>query len=218
MKRWAVLTIVLYVVLLTILIVPLFLVAADQGEQVNLLKGFYTLFVPVFILIQFALLLLPTNVVSGRPITRRRVLFSAVIGAIPMAALTVGFFGSIALMIWGENRHHDQIYSWSMIAIPTISWCVWALIFHRNYSDTNTKAMIPTITRWLLRASILELIVAIPSHIIARQRDECCAPHFTLLAIATGLSIALASFGPGIFFLFIKKVKEKKARRMKVEK
>lgn len=217
MKRWAFLTIVLYVVLLTIVIVPLFLVAADQGEQVHLLAGFYSLFVPVLILIQFALLLLPINVVSGKPITRRRVLFSALIGAIPMAALTLGFIGSIALMIWGENRHHDPIYGWTMVAIPIISWCVWAIIFYRNYSDTNTNAMIPTVVRWLMRASILELLVAIPSHIIARQRDECCAPHLTLLAIATGLSIALASFGPGVFFLFIKKVKEKKARSVAVE-
>lgn len=210
MKRWAVLTIVLYVVLLSILIVPLFLVAADQGEHVNLLAGFYSLFLPVLILIQFSLLLLPTNIVSGRPVTRRRVLFSAIVGAIPMAVLALGFFGSIALMLWGETRHQEQIYGWSMIAIPTLFWCIWAFIFHRNYSDKNTKAMIPNISRWLLRASILELLVAIPSHIIARQRDECCAPHLTLLAIATGLSIALASFGPGIFFLFMKKVKEKK--------
>lgn len=217
MKRWAFVTIVLYVVLLTIVIVPLFWVAADHGEQVHLLKGFYALFVPVLILIQLTLLLLPTNIVSGRPITRRRILFSAFIGAIPMAALTLGFIGSIAVMIWGENRHHDQIYLWSMMVIPAISWCLWAIIFYRNYSDTNTNAMIPTVVRWLMRASILELLVAIPSHIIARQRNECCAPHLTLLAIATGLSIALASFGPGVFFLIIKKVKEKKTRRVAVE-
>jgi len=217
MKRWAFLTIVLYVVLLTIVIVPLFLIATAQGEQLNLLKGFYALFVPVLILIQFSLLLLPTNIVSGKPIARRRILFSAIIGAIPMAALALGFFGSIALIIWGEIHHNEQIYGWSMVAIPALFWCIWAIIFYRNYSDTNTKAMIPTVVRWLMRASILELIVAIPSHIIARQRDECCAPHFTLLAIATGLSIALASFGPGIFFLFIKKVKEKKTRRVACE-
>lgn len=64
--------------------------------------------------------------------------------------------------------------------------------------------------RWLLRGSILEVIVAIPSHVIARRRDECCAPDFTLVGIIAGLSVALLSFGPGVFFLFAERVRSKR--------
>ena len=35
----------------------------------------------------------------------------------------------------------------------------------------------------------------------SRTRGDCRAPLFTLLGIATGLSVALLAFGPGLFFL-----------------
>jgi hypothetical protein len=39
--------------------------------------------------------------------------------------------------------------------------------------------------------SILELLVAVPSHIIVRRRGDCCAPLGTFCGTATGI----ANFG-----------------------
>jgi hypothetical protein len=56
-----------------------------------------------------------------------------------------------------------------------------------------------------LRGSILELLVAVPSHIVVRHRNDCCAPIGTFWGIVTGISIMLLSFGPGVFFLFVER-------------
>jgi hypothetical protein len=65
---------------------------------------------------------------------------------------------------------------------------------------------------WLIRGSIVELLVAVPSHIIVRRRDECSAPGFTYFGIAAGLVIMAVAFGPGLFFLFRKRFERMKPR------
>ena len=214
MKRWALLTILLYLFCLSILVVPLFLLANPEGLEISeMLSGFYILFVPVFILIQAILLLVPVDVVRERPIRRRKIIISYVIGAVPMAALAVGFLSSILLMTWGEDAASEYLYNWTLLIFFGIFWLVWGVIFLKGFTDQNQISLTTRLTRWLLRGSILELLVAVPSHIISRQRDECCAPAFTLLGIATGLAIALLSFGPGVFFLFAQRIKNKKGKQ-----
>ncbi len=205
MKRWALLTVVLYVICVSILIVPMFLFIYGKGG-LDVLRDFYVYFVPILVLIQAALLLVPVDIVHERPVKRRKIIPSAIMAAIPMGAMTLGFLGSIILMIWGEGDSEAFLYNWRVLFIPAIFWLVWAIIFYRSFSNHDPGSFTSTITRWLLRGSILELLVAVPSHIISRHRNECCAPPFTFLGIVTGLSIALMSFGPGLFFLFAKKI------------
>jgi len=81
-------------------------------------------------------------------------------------------------------------------------WAIWALVFHRFLKSDSSDALLGRITRWLLRGSILELLVAVPSHIIVRRRTDCCAPMGTFWGIALGVSVMLLCFGPGVFFLF----------------
>jgi len=210
MKRWVLLTVVLYVLCISILAVPMFLFLA--GADGELLAKFYIYFVPILVIVQAALLLVPVAVVRERPIKRRKIIVSAIMGAIPMGAMALVFFGSIILMIWGEDASREYLYNWPVLFIPAVFWLVWGIIFYRNFSSENLNSFTSTITRWLLRGSILELIIAIPSHIISRQRNECCAPPLTFLGIVTGLSIALMSFGPGVFFLFARRIKNKKKK------
>ena len=54
----------------------------------------------------------------------------------------------------------------------------------------------------MLRGSILELLIAVPSHIVVRWRGECCAGFFTFFGITMGISVMLLSFGPAVFFLY----------------
>lgn len=211
MKRWVLLTILLYLLCLSVLTVPLFL--AFSGKDSELLLVFYGWFVPILVLVQGVLLLVPIAVIRERPIKRRNIILSAVIGAIPMAVLALGFFGSLALMVWGENAVDEYLYDWSALIIPAIFWLVWGIVFYKSFSSEDPNTFTSNLTRWLLRGSILELIVAIPSHIISRHRHECCAPPFTLLGIATGIAIALMSFGPGVFFLFAQRIKAKNGKQ-----
>ena len=64
--------------------------------------------------------------------------------------------------------------------------------------------------KWLLRGTILELLIAVPSHIIVRHRDFCCAHGITAAGIATGLAVMLISFGPGIYYLYAERIQSKK--------
>ncbi|NTV14903.1 MAG: hypothetical protein HGA96_13385 [Desulfobulbaceae bacterium] len=210
MKRWVLLTLSLYLLCLSVLTGPLILAFSDQNRE--LLLGFYIWFVPTLLLVQGVLLLVPLAVIRERPLKRRKIIFSALIGAIPMAALALGFFSAIALMVWGEQAMDPYLYHWPILIIPAISWLVWGLIFYRSFSSQDPKAFTANLSRWLLRGSILELLVAVPSHIISRHREECCAPPLTLLGIATGLAIALLSFGPGVFFLFAQRISAKQGR------
>jgi len=208
MKRWVLLTLLLYLLCLSFLAVPLILAFSDKNR--DLLPGFYLWFVPILVLVQGVLLLVPIDVLRERPIKRRKIIASALIGAIPMAALALVFFGSLALMVWGEQAVDPYLYHWPALIIPTFSWLIWGAVFYRSFSSADPKAFTTSLSRWLLRGSILELLVAVPSHLISRQREECCAPPFTLLGIATGISIALMSFGPGVFFLFAQRIRAKR--------
>ena len=211
MKRWVLLTLLLYVLCLSVVVVPFFF--AFSGVNKGLLQFFYIWFVPILILVQGVLLLVPLAVVHERPVKRRHSVLSAVIGAIPMAVLALGFFGCIALIIWSEEAVDNYLYNWPALIIFTFFWLFWGILFYRNSIGNNPNAFTSYLTRWFLRGSILELLVAIPSHIISRQREDCCAPPLTLLGIATGLAIALLSFGPGVFFLFAERIKAKNGKR-----
>ncbi len=85
---------------------------------------------------------------------------------------------------------------------------VWGLVFNHYAKTDDESALLARLTRWLLRGSILELMVAVPSHVIVRRRDDCCAPLGTFWGIATGISVMLLCFGPGVYFLFVKRMKQ----------
>ena len=93
-----------------------------------------------------------------------------------------------------------------------VFWTVWGLIFRKFAKADDEQALVKRVTRWLLRGSILELIVAVPSHVIVRRRDDCCAPMGTFWGIATGISVMLLCFGPGVYFLFVERMRKLKAK------
>ena len=99
-----------------------------------------------------------------------------------------------------------------------VFWSVWAIIFRRATKSDEPDALLKRITRWLLRGSILELLVAVPSHIIVRRREDCCAPAGTFWGIATGVSIMLLCFGPGVFFLFVERFKRLQPKAAETDK
>ncbi|MFC1555038.1 hypothetical protein ACFL7D_10410 [candidate division KSB1 bacterium] len=207
MKRWALLTLALYLVCISILGVLIVYVFQEETDWL----GFYFLWiVTLLFIVQAVLLFIPVRITRERPVGRRSVITSAIFGAFPMALMIGMIVYFSAIMIWGETTSSAFLDNWWFLSFLILTWIVWGFIFFKNYSSEDPKAFISYMTGWLLRGSILAVLVAIPSHIISRHRQECCAPFFTLSGIAAGISIALLSFGPGIFFLFARKIKEKK--------
>jgi hypothetical protein len=65
----------------------------------------------------------------------------------------------------------------------------------------------------LLAGSVAELLVAVPMHLVVRQRAQCCAGMYTALGIGLGIVVMFAAMGPAVFFLFFRRYKQAYASR-----
>jgi hypothetical protein len=232
MKRWAVLTVLLYALALLLLTVPVLLIAfggwARNGHGITLpdaLKTYlnwgYWLWLAMLVAGQALLLLLPINLAERRLPARRplkvpvivtgfflaNLLFAGLLAVFCAAFKEEGFgiFGFLTPFKANEVSPSDLQTVVGMIITLLVFWFIWAAIFRQFAQSDDPDALLKRSTRWLLRGSILELLVAVPTHIVVRRREDCCAPAGTFWGIATGISVMLLCFGPGVFFLFVER-------------
>ncbi len=85
-------------------------------------------------------------------------------------------------------------------------WLFWTGFFYLYLRDSSQ--LVNRITTCLLRGSVLELLIAIPCHLIVRQRDECTSPLVTSFGVVTGIAIMLLSFGPSVLLLYKKRLEQ----------
>ncbi|MHC4424343.1 MAG: hypothetical protein ACYSWR_06720 [Planctomycetota bacterium] len=215
MTKWAFWTILLYISLVMVLFAPLLLWLAFLGEtsiseilEMYRLWWFWSLF-GIFVLIQAGLLLIPVKIASDSYQPRRHVWVPIVASALALSVAVIGIIWSILVAIWGDEPL-EILYSWVSLVFVGVSWLIWSILFYRFYHDAEPRTLTKRLTTWLIRGSLLELLVAVPSHIIVRRRGDCCAPGFTFFGIATGLVIMALAFGPGLFFLFRKRFEKMK--------
>jgi hypothetical protein len=227
MKRWATLTVLLYAVALLVLTLPVVLLAfggwgknADGNGLPDALKFFlnwgYWLWLAVLVAGQALLLLLPINLAERRLPARRPLRVPVTVGAFFLANLVFAGAFSIVCAVYGDHTpdYFDLAYPndqsgvgalFTAIVTLLFFWLVWSIVFRHFAESDDPESFLKRITRWLLRGSILDLLVAVPSHIIVRRRGDCCAPAGTFWGIVTGISVMLLCFGPGVFFLFVER-------------
>jgi hypothetical protein len=230
MKRWAILTVLLYALALVVLTLPVIWIAfngwSENGVSLqNALKMYqrwgYWLWVAVLVAGQALLLLLPINIAERRLPARRPLKTPVIVTAFFLANLGftgllsmlclyfkedgINFFGYFLPFKANQVSPTDFSTAFGAVIIGLAFWIIWAIIFRSFTRSDDPDALLKRVTRWLLRGSILELLVAVPSHIIVRRRGDCCAPLGTFWGIATGISIMLLCFGPGVFFLFVER-------------
>jgi hypothetical protein len=156
-------------------------------------------------LAQAALLAVPVRLASRRPMSRRPLALTVLVSGLMMAALVVGAIYSLCEFAFGEKAGDDAHFiltNWIALAMGVAAWCAWALIFFRLSRTTEPQDFVSRLCKSLLKGSILELLIAVPTHIVARCRDYCCAGFMTFIGLTLGISVMLFSFGPGVFFLF----------------
>lgn len=232
MKRWALIVLGLYLLILVALTVPLLelgfvsrsdleqiatmpaksisqvqssIAALTDSRQVREVFVYpqYWLWLLVMVLGQAALLVVPVRVASRRPVTRRSLLWPILAAALMMGGLAVG-----ALYSMFEFIYRDKVPSWiwsSALGGGAMLWVVWTLVFYRLSRNAEPGDVVSRQCRLLLKGSILELLIAVPTHIVARARDYCCAGLMTFIGIVLGVSVMLFSFGPSVFFLYVER-------------
>ncbi len=262
MKRWAIITVTLYALLLLLLTMPVILLSwarwdsppegvhkwVSSGSPREVLEGMqhwgYWLWLGVFVSAQALLLVVPVKIAERRPAPRRHLLVPVVTGAFLLGNMFLGGVFAVVAAFKGDHisklfeapvaatgqmiqlipglastlarfglmPDNDQLVALHMLGLVALFWLVWGLIFHHFAKSDEAETLVQRTTRWLLRGSILELLVAVPSHIVIRQREDCCAPFFSFWGIVTGISVMLMSFGPGVLFLFARRMRHKQPK------
>ncbi|HUB66591.1 MAG TPA: hypothetical protein VL981_03810 [Candidatus Methylacidiphilales bacterium] len=212
MKHWALIVAALYFAILVILTFPVILLAFMPGVKLRQAAEAYSwwpywLWLAVMVISQFTLLTVPVRVASRRPVTRGSVWRTVLATSLMAGGLAIG-----ALLSLGEFVYADQFFNyawqeWSILILALLTWCVWSLIFIRMSGNTPPADLVTRQCRWLFKGSILELLIAVPAHIVARWRDYCCAGIWTFIGLTTGISVMLFAFGPAVLFLFMERWK-----------
>ncbi len=200
----------LYGVVLVILTPPI-IVAAIAPEMTfsNSMEVFsvshYWILLGVFLFCQAVLLLARVGAISKRPESRRPIVYVLVTTGLMFALLLLGLSMSLAEAIAGVKA-----LDWSLLycgVFALVSWLWWAIFFRKLYKNNTVEDVITRQCKLLYRGSVLELLVVVPSHIIARQRTDCCAGLVTFFGLATGIAVMLFAFGPAVLLLLYQRSK-----------
>ncbi len=226
--KWPLVTIVLYGLFLVWVVMPLLWgIFIWIGQSNPNSSGFaditeiYTLlytdlaawpawlFFGAMILAQASLLIIPVRATRARPKPRRGIWLTAIAAAFLYSVLLLGVLISIVSAVWGDDW--PDASGWLLTLILPANWLFWSVLFGLFARSVEPTAFVHRLMKWLMRASILELLIAVPSHIIVRHKDVCCAHVATAAGIAAGLAIMLFAFGPGIYFLYVERIRRKKS-------
>lgn len=215
MKRWALLVVVLYAVAIVAFTVPTVLLAfvkfPVKGPEANDITAMavawqYWLIVAVLAAAQALLLAVPVRRAAGRPVRRRSVWATVTAAGFAVGLLMLGgllsVYETITKSFSSENDLAFRFFVETIFVVAAGSWLFWTVVFARQAREMPPDDWMSRLFRRLYVGSIAELLVAVPTHIIARVRDYCCAGVMTFVGIACGIAVLLMAYGPGVFFLF----------------
>lgn len=221
MRKWGIVISAFYVLILLAVIVPgaIFLYGGyNSGLNgfLHALGGTYShhvfwVLAGSIVIGQALLLFLSVDASQKRLKPRTHILLSCAVASMLSALLASGVIWSLGFAIRGDkfgasffNTEANTLRFWAVL------WIMWGIIFYLYLR--NSSAAVTRVISWLLKGSILELLIAVPCHIIVRRRGDCSAPAATSFGIATGIAIMLLAFGPSVLFLYKKRLDAYSAR------
>jgi hypothetical protein len=215
MRKWGIVISAFYALILLGLIVPAAILFSGQDfdSWAKFFSGVretyqnWVFWVPAgaILLSQAFLLFLSVDTSQKRLKPHTHILVSVTLGAILTALLSSAVIWSLGFTIRGDNfwekffdKQTNLVLFWGAL------WALWAILFWVYFR--NSSAVVTRLVSWLLKGSVLELLIVVPCHIIVRRRDDCSAPIATSFGITTGIAIMLLSFGPSVLFLYKKRL------------
>jgi len=215
MRKWGIVISLVYALIVLGLLVPGMAVLAGYSipSSAGLLKdmkdlfGVWIIWLPIASLVsgQVILLFLAADTSQKRLKPRAPIMVSYTVTAMLFALLTFAGLSSLGAAVYSD-KFIDRFWPTETYVIVAwaILWLLWGVVFFlffRNSSVATTR-----LVSWLLKGSVLELLIAVPCHVIVRRRQDCSAPVATSFGIATGVAVMLLAFGPGILLLFKKRL------------
>jgi hypothetical protein len=218
MKRWGVLITIFYLAVTLLLFAPGFIALVSKWHSMDHLlretlqvyqEWFIWLWAGIFVGGQALLLFLSVDTSWRRTQPRRHIAVTVVFASFLAALLTGSALFALEVSVYGDHAPpaFKGSEGWFVVMIVTIwigAWVFWGTLFHQYYRDSSNA--VSAAVSWLLKGSVLELLIAVPAHVIVRQRGDCSAPAVTGFGIVTGIAIMLLCFGPGVLALYKKKL------------
>lgn len=219
MKRWALLFVVLYMLLLipAFTLTALFAFAPETFDSIpdGMVKMWSTedpfwplLWGSIILmgLLQAALLVVPVKVLSRRPVTKRTILWPIVATLVASGALIAT--AMMAVHEFLANVKDMSTGNWVVgFGIVGLIWMIWTFVFGFYVGKKEPSNIMGVVAKALLAGSIMELLIAVPAHVYVRWKHECCAGFYTMWGLAAGIAVMLLAFGPAAFVLFVKRCK-----------
>jgi hypothetical protein len=228
MKRCALTVLGLYALFMLVVVGPLAYLAFLPEANVDVFKIY--LFWPMWaalgvtVLAQYLLIRTPVEPLAERPHKRANVIIPIATAGLLAGILVAGIGLCLFFVLFGEDANKlpptaigryilsvlpgsygmsfNDFCLWGILAFLPLTWLIWGVVFSFVDYRREPKDVLSRQCRLLLAGSLLELLVAVPSHVIVRMRHYCCAGLFTFTAIAFGLAVMLIAFGPALLALF----------------
>jgi hypothetical protein len=136
-----------------------------------------------------------------QPMHRRRLFVPVLVAALMLTVLVGALFLALTEVFHVHGRDWVAYTFW---AIVCVNWVVWTVIFYVRCRPLERHRVLQSLATWLLAGSLLELLAAVPSHLVVMRRPGCLVGLNTGIAIMAGVCVMLWSFGPGIVLLFLR--------------
>lgn len=210
MKKWGLLVTLLYALFILAIVTPASVVLTESRpwrlydfENVYRDWGLW-LVLGIVLAGEIVLLSLSVDTTWRRLRPRTSIAITAFVASFFLLFITVLTGAAFFLGIWGEGAVPSEVRPIVTVSAFLVPWLVWGLLFYRLYR--NSSDPVTGAVKWLLRGSVLELLIAVPAHVMVRRRHECCAPDITAFGITTGIAIMFLSFGPSVLLLLKKRM------------
>jgi hypothetical protein len=221
MKRWPIAVIFLYAATLLSLALPSLILAVHSDIEPRALPNVircspYWLWVAAMLVCQLALLLIRAGARDEVAVRPRSIFFPIALAGLMVAGLAIGAFYSLFEFFLREDAHHEKNAAWVWhypLIVGGALWVLWAVVFYQLSRRRSPEEVVARQRRLLLTGCLLELLIAVPTHAVARWRGYCLAGLLTSFGISFGLAVLLFAFGPAVLFLYAEHWKYLKARR-----
>lgn len=206
-SRWVYLVILAYCSLAAIIVFGPPLLALSGGSGEGILFAF--IFSISVVGIGASLLVIPVGYAWNLPRAQRSIMLPLLGSATGAAFLFAGLAIGADEFLKGNvpKEVHEATGTVLVYCVPAV-WVVWLVVFGLMARSVNRPTLGRRLYRWLVAGSLLELLVAIPMHMIVRRRTECCAGLGTGIGIGTGLVVMVIALGPAVFLLFYRRYKQ----------